>query len=139
MNSNISLFQYTFANRSLLFADELSMAWKIIKAICFDEKKKTAVIILLHWQRLGTILQYFLASFTLNLTSCLKNEQYYQFSLCLFRTTFTEKAAYTGNSRYLFCWSPTDGWACFSTIKICSYNKLNVYGFCGKLNLPLKW
>lgn len=41
MNSNISLFQYTFANRSLLFADELSMAWKIIKAICFDEKKKT--------------------------------------------------------------------------------------------------
>lgn len=39
MNSNISLFQYTFRNQSLLFADELSMAWKIIKAICFDEEK----------------------------------------------------------------------------------------------------
>lgn len=39
MNSNVSLFQYTFANRSLLFADKLTMAQKIIKAICFDEKK----------------------------------------------------------------------------------------------------
>lgn len=35
-----SYSQYTFANRSLLFANELTMAWKIIRAICFDGKEE---------------------------------------------------------------------------------------------------
>lgn len=68
MNSNVSLLLYTFANRSLLFADELTMAWKKTLKPSAWVKGGTCCDHLIVFTMTVDHATIFLTSFPLNLT-----------------------------------------------------------------------